>query len=72
VVAQLLGERQRRTSQAGDPLSQRTVEAFDMMSLAGQLGDSAVLGWGNDTRVNCLVIRREHSVLLICNGNLFP
>jgi hypothetical protein len=43
-----------------------------MMSLAGQLGDSAVLGWGNDTRVNCLVIRREHSVLLICNGNLFP
>jgi len=72
MVAELLRERKRATHQAGDPLSQRTVEALHMIPLAGQLGDGPVLSGGNDPPVDCILIRVERRLLLIHDRNLLP
>ena len=50
----------------------KAVETFDVIGLAGELDDGAVLSGGNDTRIDCIVIRVEQSTLLIYSGNLPP
>jgi hypothetical protein len=47
MVRELLGKRQRLVYQAGHALSQRVVEALDVIGLAGQLADRPVLCGGN-------------------------
>ena len=53
-------------------MPQRAVEPFDVIGLAGELGEGAVLGEGNDTCVDCVLIRIEQGALLIHGGNLVP
>jgi hypothetical protein len=43
-----------------------------MIRLAGSLSDGSVLGGGNDSRVDCILICRDYSLLLILGGNLLP
>lgn len=56
MIAELFGERECGTHQPGDALSQGAVQPFNLIRLAGQLGDGPVLGGGYDPRVDYIVV----------------
>jgi hypothetical protein len=72
VIAELVGERSRCTRQPRVPLPERTVESFDVIGYAAQLGARTALGRRNDPRVSGVVVGKAARALMIPGGNLLP
>ena len=72
MVREFVGKRQRLTYQAGNALSQRVVEALDVIGFAGQLADRPVLRCGNHPFVYHVLIGVKRGVLPLRFRNLRP
>jgi hypothetical protein len=72
MVRELLGKRQCLTYQAGNVLSQRVVEALDVISCAGQFADRPVLRGRNHPFVHRVLIGVKRGVLTVRFRNLRP
>ena len=72
IVGQLFGERQRIVYQTRKTLSQRVIEALDMIGFSSFLRDGLVAFRWNHPSVGILLIRMEYGFFLMHQWNLCP
>jgi hypothetical protein len=72
MVHEFLGKRQRLAYQTGYALSQRIIEALDVIGFARQLADRPMLRRGNHPCVHDILIRVKRGVLTVRLRNLRP
>jgi hypothetical protein len=72
VMGQFLGERQRFSDQTRDALSQRVIEALDIIGFPGMLRDGFVSLRRNDTAIGVVLICMECGLLTVHRRDLGP
>ena len=71
-MSQLLGKRQRTADQARHALSERVVEALDVVRFSGQFPNGFVLCSGNDTDIDHILVRIKRRLLTRNLRNVGP
>ena len=70
VICQFLGKRQRLAHQTGHALSQRVIEALDVIGCSGVLGDGLVLLRWDHPFIDSILVRVKHCLFTIAQRTI--